>query len=68
MIGEGRLVLPRLPKARSTFATEALAGGISIFELARCMGHQRGMIERTYGHLARDSERQFAPALTRGLG
>jgi integrase len=41
---------------RHTFATEALAGGISTFELARLMGTSLAMIDRTYGHLARDSE------------
>jgi integrase len=41
---------------RHTFATEALAGGISTFELSRLMGSSIEMIERTYGHLARDSE------------
>jgi integrase len=41
---------------RHTFATEALAAGVSIFELARLMGTSVKMIDRTYGHLARDSE------------
>lgn len=41
---------------RHTFATEALAAGVSIFELARLMGTSVAMIDRTYGHLARDSE------------
>lgn len=41
---------------RHTFATEALAAGVSIFELARVMGTSVKMIDRTYGHLARDSE------------
>jgi integrase len=41
---------------RHTFATEALAAGISTFELARVMGTSVAMIDRTYGHLARDSE------------
>lgn len=41
---------------RHTFATEALAAGVSIFELARVMGTSVQMIDRTYGHLARDSE------------
>jgi hypothetical protein len=36
--------------------TEALAARISIFELARVMGTSVKMIDRTYGHLARDSE------------
>jgi hypothetical protein len=37
-------------------ATEALAAGVSIFELARLMGTSVAMIDRTYGHLACDSE------------
>jgi integrase len=41
---------------RHTFATEALAAGVSMFELARVMGTSLQMIDRTYGHLARDSE------------
>jgi integrase len=41
---------------RHTFATEALAAGISIFELARLMGTSVKRIDETYGHLAHDSE------------
>jgi integrase len=41
---------------RHTFATEALAAGVSIFELARIMGTSVAMIDWTYGHFARDSE------------
>jgi integrase len=41
---------------RHTFASEALAAGISIFELARVMGASVKTIDRHYGHLARDSE------------
>lgn len=41
---------------RHTFATEALGAGISIFELSRVMGTSVTMIDRTYGHLAIDSE------------
>jgi hypothetical protein len=36
--------------------TETLAAGVSIFELARLMGTSVRMIDRVYGHLARDSE------------
>ena len=39
-----------------TFATEALAAGVSIFQLARLMGTSVKMVDRTYGHLAHDSE------------
>lgn len=48
---------------RHTFATEALAAGVSIFELARLMGASTEMIDRTYGHLARDSEQQIRARL-----
>jgi integrase len=41
---------------RHTFATEALAAGVSIFELSRLMGASVKTIDRHYGHLARDSE------------
>lgn len=41
---------------RHTFATEALAAGVSIFELSRLMGESVKEIDRTYGHLAHDSE------------
>jgi integrase len=40
---------------RHTFATEALARGISMFELARIMGTSVEMIDRTYGHLVHDA-------------
>lgn len=48
---------------RHTFATEALAAGVSIFELARLMGTSIAMIDRTYGHLARDSEQAIRARL-----
>ena len=41
---------------RHTFATEALAAGVSTFELSRLMGTSIAMIDRHYGHFARDSE------------
>ena len=41
---------------RHTFAMEALAAGVSIFELARLMGTSVRMIDRTHGHVAHDSE------------
>jgi integrase len=40
---------------RHTFATEALAAGLSIFELARIMGASVKEIDRTYRQLARDA-------------
>jgi hypothetical protein len=39
---------------RHTFATFALRAGISTFDLSRYMGTSLGMIDRHYGHLARD--------------
>jgi hypothetical protein len=36
---------------RSTFASDALAAGVSVFELARIMGTSVRMIERHYGTL-----------------
>ena len=53
---------------RHTFATEALAAGISIFELARVMGTSVAMIDRTYGHLARDSEEAIRARLDARAG
>lgn len=48
---------------RNTFATEALAAGISIFDLARLMGASVKTIDKHYGHLARDSEERLRAAL-----
>jgi integrase len=53
---------------RHTFATEALAAGLSIFELARVMGTSVKMIDRTYGHLARDSEQAIRARLNARTG
>jgi integrase len=41
----------RIYDLRSTFASNALAAGVSVFELARIMGTSVGMIERHYGTL-----------------
>jgi integrase len=41
----------RLYDLRSTFASNALAAGITVFELARIMGTSVKMIERHYGAL-----------------
>jgi len=41
---------------RHTFATEALAAGMSIFQLSRLMGASVKTIDKHYGHLAHDSE------------
>lgn len=48
---------------RHTFATTALAAGLSVFELARIMGTSVDMIDRTYGHLARGSEQHIRDRL-----
>ena len=41
----------RIYDLRSTFASNALAAGVSVFELARVMGTSVAMIERHYGAL-----------------
>ena len=47
---------------RQTFASLAIAAGVSLFYLARIMGTSVDQIDRTYGHLLPDSE-----AYLRGL-
>jgi integrase len=51
---------------RHTFATFALRAGISTFDLSRFMGASLTMIDRHYGHLARDG-REHAAALLDAL-
>ncbi len=51
---------------RHTYATFALRAGISIFDLSRFMGASLAMIDRHYGHLARDG-REHAVALLDAL-
>jgi integrase len=46
--------LRRVYDLRHTFATFALRAGISTFDLSRYMGASHTMIDRHYGHLARD--------------
>jgi hypothetical protein len=41
----------RIYDLRSTFASESLAVGVSVFQLARLMGTSVKMIERHYGTL-----------------
>ena len=41
----------RIYDLRSTFASNSLAAGVSVFELARVMGTSVAMIERHYGAL-----------------
>ena len=52
------MVWPACVRGRNgdTFATEALAAGVSIFELSRVMGDSVKTIDKHYGHLAHDSE------------
>jgi integrase len=56
----------RLYDLRHTFATFALRAGISTFDLSRYMGASLTMIDRHYGHLARDG-RQHAIQLLDAL-
>jgi integrase len=48
---------------RHTFATFAIAAGVSLFELARFMGTSVDQIDRTYGHLLPDSLERARRAL-----
>ena len=50
VVGDGPIDLVFVP----TFATFALRAGISTFDLSRYMGTSLAMIDRHYGHLARD--------------
>jgi integrase len=47
-------VSPRCP--RHSFASFAIAAGVSLFYLARIMGTSVAQIDATYGHLLPDSE------------
>ena len=60
---DGEVMRPHPCHLRHTFATEALAAGISTWELARLMGTSVAMIDRTYGHLARDAEESIRARL-----
>jgi integrase len=56
---------------RHTAVTSWLAAGVPIFDVSRYAGTSLGMIERTYGHLARGSEelaRQRIDAYRQCLG
>jgi integrase len=59
--------LRRVYDLRHTFATFSLRAGISTFDLSRYMGASLTMIDRHYGHLARDG-RQHAIQLLDTLG
>jgi integrase len=58
--------LRRVYDLRHTFATFALRAGISTFALSRYMGASLTMIDRHYGHLARDG-REHAISLLDAL-
>jgi integrase len=53
-VGAGIEPVRRIYDLRHTFATFALRAGISTFDLSRYMGASLTMIDRHYGHLARD--------------
>jgi integrase len=53
-VAAGVMPQRRVYDLRHTFATFALRAGISTFELSRYMGTSLSMIDRHYGHLARD--------------
>ena len=55
-VGRWQVIEPlrRVYDLRHTFATFALRAGISTFDLSRFMGASLTMIDRHYGHLARD--------------
>jgi integrase len=55
----------RIYDLRHTFASWALDAGVSVFELARFMGTGARMIDRTYGHLVRESEARLREKLDR---
>jgi integrase len=53
---------------RHTFASEALASGVSIWQLSRLMGASVETIEQHYGHLVRDAEDHLRVLLNRQAG
>jgi hypothetical protein len=54
-IAAGIEPLRHLYDPRHTYATFALRAGVSVFVVSRFMGSSIAMIDRHYGHLARDS-------------
>ena len=54
----------RIYDLRSTFASNALAAGVSVFELAGVMGTSVAMIERHYGALLDGSGADIARRLS----
>ncbi len=63
-ITAGIVPLRRVYDLRHTFATFALRAGISTFDLSRYMGASLTMIDRHYGHLARDGREPQSGSLT----
>ena len=53
----------RIYDLRSTFASRALAAGVSVFQLARVMGTSVRMIERHYGAMLDGSGAEIAGRL-----
>ena len=53
-LAAGITPIRRVYDLRHTFATFALRAGVSTFDLSRYMGASLTMIDRHYGHLARD--------------
>jgi hypothetical protein len=53
----------RIYDLRSTFASNALAAGVSVFQLARIMGTSVRMIERHYGAMLDGSGAEIADRL-----
>jgi integrase len=56
-LAAGITPIRRVYDLRHTFATFALRAGVSTFDLSRYMGASLTMIDRHYGHLARDGLR-----------
>jgi hypothetical protein len=54
----------RLYDLRSTFASNSLAAGVTVFELARLMGTSVAMIERHYGTLLEGAGADIARRLS----
>jgi integrase len=70
-LAAGITPLRRVYDLRHTFATFALRAGISTFDLSRYLGASLTMIDRHYGHLARDGRKhaiQLLDALNAGIG
>jgi hypothetical protein len=57
------LAVERRGDGRSTFASDALAAGVSVFQLARVMGTSVRMIERHYGAMLDGSGAEIAGRL-----